>query len=62
MACKTTRKLAFGKKAKRTGWGLWNCSHGMYTGGYDYYVYGIEGIFNLTIYKRWGDFYNTERD
>ena len=54
---KTYRKILFGKKAKYTYFGLRSCSHGMYSrGGYDFYVYGIKGIVNIIIDKRWGDF------
>ena len=48
--------IVFGRKAKYNGFGLRGCSHGMYSsGGYNFYVYGIKGIFNFIIYKRWGD-------
>lgn len=51
------RGVLFGKKAKYTNWGLKGCSHGMYSsGGYDFYVYGIKGLFNIIIDKRWGDY------
>lgn len=53
---KTTRKMSFGSKAKYTNWGSRGCSRGMYsTGGFDYYVYGIKGLFAFEIMKRWGD-------
>lgn len=46
----------FGRKAKWTYWGCKGCSHGMYSrGGFDFYVYGIKGIVNFIIDKRWGD-------
>jgi len=49
--------IVFGVRAKWTNWGFKGCSHGMYAdGGYDYYVYGIKGIFNIVIDKRWGDY------
>jgi hypothetical protein len=54
---KTETSLVFGGDAKYTNWGLKGCSHGMYSGGgYDYYVYGIQGIFNFIIDKRWGNY------
>ena len=49
------RGILFGKKAKYTYWGRRGCSHGMYSrGGYDFYVYGIKGLVNIVIDKRWG--------
>lgn len=49
-----TVNLKFGKKAEDTYWGLRGCSHGMYnTYSFDFYVYGIKNIFNLTIKKEW---------
>lgn len=51
------RGILLGKKAKYTNWGLKGCSHGMYSsGGFDFYVYGIKGLFNIIIDKRWGDY------
>ena len=48
------RGILFGKKAKYTYWGRKGCSHGMYSrGGFDFYVYGIKGLFNIIIDKRW---------
>lgn len=53
---RTDRGILFGKKAKYTYWGCMGCSRGMYSaGGYDFFVYGIKGIFNIIINKRWGD-------
>lgn len=52
---KTKVELSFGKNAKFTGFGLKGCSHGMYSGGYNFYVYGIKWLFNLTVDRRWGD-------
>ena len=54
---KVERSIVFGENAKYTYWGRKGCSHGMYSGGgYDYYVYGIKGIFNLIVDKRWGNY------
>ena len=50
------RGILLGKKAKYTYWGRRGSSHGMYSrGGFDFYVYGIRGLFNIIIDKRWGD-------
>lgn len=52
----------FGSKAKWTNWGLMGCSHGVYSrGGYDFYVYGIKGLVNFIIDKRWGDMITDEK-
>lgn len=52
---KTYRGLFLGKKSKYTHWGKRGCSHGMYSsGGFDYYIYGIKGLFNYVVDKRWG--------
>ena len=49
------RGILFGGKAKYTYWGLKGCSHGMYSrGGYNFYVYGIKGLFNVIIDERCG--------
>ena len=59
---KVDRALHFGKKAKYTNWGLKGCSHGMYSGGgYDFYVYGLKGVFNYLVDKRWGDMATVKR-
>jgi len=59
---KVDRGIVFGNKAKYNGFGKIGCSHGMYSGGgYDFYVYGIKGIFNIIIDKRWGDMATSER-
>ncbi len=56
------RGILFGKKAKYTYWGRKGCSHGMYSrGGFDFYVYGIKGLFNIIIDKRWGDMATVKR-
>lgn len=52
------RAIVFGKRARYTYWGLRGCYHGNVMGGYDYYVYGIKGVFNIIIDKRWGDMAN----
>jgi len=53
---KSKIKIYFGKKAKYNCWGLRGCSHGLRSGGFNFYVYGIKGIFNFTEYEAWGDF------
>jgi hypothetical protein len=59
---KIDRGIVFGKKAKYTYWGRRGCSVGMYsTGGYYFYVYGIKGLFNFIVDKRWGDMITPER-
>jgi hypothetical protein len=35
---------------------LLGSSRSMYAGGYDFFVYGIKGVFNLIIDRRWGAF------
>ena len=46
----------FGRKAEHTHFGLKGSCSGMYFGGgYKYYVYGIKGIINFIIDKRWGN-------
>jgi len=52
----TIRRLVFGKDAKKTHFGRRSCSHGMYTGGFNYYVYGIAGLFAYEVKESWGDF------
>lgn len=49
-------KLLLGSKAEYTGFGLRGCSHGMYSGGFNFYVFGIAGLIALTHYKAWGGF------
>lgn len=47
--------ILFGKKAKYTHFGIKGYSR--YGGcGFEYYVYGIEKLFNIIIDKRWGEF------
>lgn len=55
------RGIVFGKNAKWNNFGLYGCSHGMYSGGYSFFVYGIKGLFNIIIDKRWGDMAVGER-
>lgn len=51
---KIERNFLFGKEAKFTFWGRKGCSHGMYNiYSYDYYVYGIKGLFNYTKKVSW---------
>lgn len=49
-------KLLFGSNAHLGGWGRRGSASGMYSGGFNYYVYGIKGLFALTIYFAWGYF------
>lgn len=49
-------KLVFGSNSKYTYFGLRGHAKGMYSGGFDWYVYGIKGVIGLTIYKAWGDY------
>lgn len=56
MAVRKKTKLLFGSNSKKTYFGKCGGSKGMYTGGFDYHVYGIKGIIALTIYKAWGSF------
>lgn len=59
---KIDRGFVFGKKAKYTNWGRKGCSHGMYSsGGYNFYVYGIKGLFNFIVDVRWGDMITDRR-
>ena len=53
---RTTLGLTFGRNAKYTNFGLLGCAHGMYSGGYNYYVYGIAYIINFTIDRSWGSY------
>ena len=39
---------------KLSGFGKRGSGSGMYSGGFNYYVYGIKGIFGVTYYKAWG--------
>ena len=55
MSKRADKGIVFGKKAKHTNFGLLGRSHGMYYGGYNFYVYGIKGVFNIIIDVRWGD-------
>lgn len=48
-------KILFGKKSRFTYFGRRGHSKGMYTGGFDWYVYGVKGIFAITKYIAWGD-------
>ncbi len=52
---KSKTKLQFGLKAK-TGFGSHGCASGMYSGGFNYYVYGIWPFISLSYYKAWGSF------
>lgn len=53
MASKT--KIVFGKNSKFTYFGKRGSSRGMYSGGFNYWVYGIKGLIALTRYVAWGD-------
>lgn len=48
-------RLLLGTKAE-TGFGKIGCSHSMYGGGFDYYVYGLWPFISVTYYFAWGDF------
>lgn len=48
-------KILFGTKAK-TGWGKAGSSRGMYSGGFDYYIYGLWPFVSITHYSAWGSF------
>lgn len=57
------RRILLGKKAKYTYWGLMSCAHGMYAnGGFNLYIYGIKGIFNIIIHERCVDMACGERN
>jgi hypothetical protein len=50
------RKILFGKKAKHNHWGIRKSIQGGYPmGGYELYIYGIEGLFNIIIRESWGN-------
>ena len=52
---KVDRAILLGEKAKYTHFGKMGTSR--YGGsGYDFFVYGVEGLFNIIIDKRWGQF------
>lgn len=55
MAYKIKRKLLIGSEANYTFFGLIGSSHGVSYGGYNNYIYGIKGFFNIQIYKGWGE-------
>jgi len=49
-------KVTFFKNSKYTYFGRRGCAHGMYSGGYNSYVYGIKYLFNIHFLECWGDF------
>lgn len=51
-------KVLFGSQMKYTGFGRKGCSHSMYGGGFNFYVYGIKGLFGITKYVSWGKCWN----
>ena len=53
-------RVRFFLKAKFTHFGLYGCAHGMYSGGYNYWVYGITYILNIEYLVAWGDFYDMQ--
>lgn len=52
----TKTKFLLGSKMKGSGFGRIGCSRGMYSGGFNYYVFGIRGVIGITRYVAWGDF------
>jgi hypothetical protein len=55
MSYQTKTKLLFGNKSKYTYFGKKGCAKGMYSGGFNWYVYGIKGLIAITRYEAWGD-------
>lgn len=51
----TKFKLCIGSEMKFSGFGLRGRAKGMYSGGFNYYVYGIKNIIGVTYYEAWGD-------
>lgn len=49
-------KIFIGRKARRSGFGLWTSSIGLYYGGFKFYVFGIKGIISLTYRVDWGNY------
>lgn len=47
-------KLLIGKQSKHTHFGKFGSSKGMYTGGHNYWIYGIKGLLAITKYEAWG--------
>lgn len=51
------RKWLIGSKMPFTHWGRAGCSRGMYSRSqYEYYYYGIRGVFGLYVRDACGDF------
>ena len=48
-------KILFGKYAE-TGFGKKGSGKGMYSGGFNYYVYGLWPFISITHYTAWGNF------
>jgi hypothetical protein len=48
-------KIQLGFKAK-TGFGRKGQAKGMYSGGFNYYVYGLWPFISITHYSAWGGF------
>lgn len=62
MASKKIRRILKGNKSKYTYFGRIGCSHSMYGGGFNNFIYGIKGIIALQVYHGWGDFIKEKFD
>ena len=56
MAYKRNIKVLIGKKMYGSGFGLRNSAKGMYTGGFNRYLFGLKYIFGIEIMNTCGDF------
>ncbi len=52
-------KIKFGFETV-TSFGLRGCSHGMYSGGFNHYAYGLYPFISFHYLKTWGDFNDME--
>lgn len=58
MASKKIRTILIGSESKNTNFGKAGCSHSMYGGGYDNFIYGIKGLIAIQVYHGWGEYYH----
>ncbi|MGK0447565.1 MAG: hypothetical protein ACJA2M_001342 [Polaribacter sp.] len=56
MAYTVSRKILIGKKMYGTWFGLRNQSKGMYSGGFERWLFGVKYIFGVEIEITWGSY------
>lgn len=55
MSYQSKTKFLIGSKSKFTYWGKRGAAKGMYSGGFNYWYYGIKGLIAFSKYEAWGD-------